>query len=94
VVQARRPGLKLEYRRGYYAPADFQHSNRADRGLQLDEELASELPTTDLPVYLATAIAIATAATRWIDTPAIRLYGSLGFTHQGTDVMFRYPPAG
>jgi mycothiol synthase len=28
------------------------------------------------------------------NTPAIRLYGSLGFTHQGTDVMFRYPPAG
>jgi mycothiol synthase len=26
--------------------------------------------------------------------PAIRLYESLGFTHEGTDVMFRYPPAG
>jgi VWFA-related protein len=54
VVQVRRPGLKLEYRRGYYAPADFQHSTREDRERQLDEELASELPTTDLPVYLAT----------------------------------------
>jgi VWFA-related protein len=53
VVQVRRPGLKLEYRRGYYAPADFQHSSREDRERQLDEELASELPTTDLPVYLA-----------------------------------------
>ena len=54
VVQVRRPGLKLEYRRGYYAPADFQHSSRQDRELQLEQELASELPTTDLPVYLAT----------------------------------------
>ncbi|HYY69881.1 MAG TPA: VWA domain-containing protein, partial [Terriglobales bacterium] len=54
VLQVRRPGLKLEYRRGYYAPADFQHSSREDRERQLEEELASELPTTDLPVYLAT----------------------------------------
>jgi len=53
-VQVKRPGLKLEYRRGYYAPADFQHSNRAGRELQLEDELASELPSTDLPVYLAT----------------------------------------
>jgi hypothetical protein len=53
-AQVRRPGLKLEYRRGYYAPADFQHSSREDRERQLDEELTSELPSTDLPVYLST----------------------------------------
>ena len=28
------------------------------------------------------------------NTPAIRLYESLGFSHQGTDVMFRHPGAG
>lgn len=53
-VQINRPGLKIEYRRGYYAPADFQHSTREDRERQLDEQLASDLPSTDLPVYLST----------------------------------------
>lgn len=47
------PGYKLDYRRGYYAPADFRHSNQEDRELQLQQELASELPSTDLPVYLS-----------------------------------------
>ncbi len=55
VVQVKRPGLKLEYRRGYYAPADFQHASREERERQLEEELASDLPSTDLPVYLATS---------------------------------------
>jgi VWFA-related protein len=54
-VKVNRPGLKIDFRRGYYAPADFQHSTREDRERQLDEEMASELPTTDLPVYLSAA---------------------------------------
>ncbi len=52
-ISLNRPGLKIEYRRGYYAPADYQHSTREDRERQLDEELNSELPATDLPLYLA-----------------------------------------
>lgn len=52
-VRLSRADLKLEYRHGYYAPADFQHSSRGDRERQLEEQLASELPITDLPVYLA-----------------------------------------
>ena len=54
-VKVNRPGVKIDFRRGYYAPADFQHSTRDDRERQLDEELASDLPTTDLPVYLSAA---------------------------------------
>jgi VWFA-related protein len=54
-VRIKRPGLKIDFRRGYYAPADFQHSTRDDRERRLDEEIASELSTTDLPVYLSAA---------------------------------------
>lgn len=54
-VRLNRQDVKLEFRRGYYAPSDFQHSSREDRERQLAEALASDLPVTDFPVYLATA---------------------------------------
>ncbi|MGA2100640.1 MAG: VWA domain-containing protein [Candidatus Sulfotelmatobacter sp.] len=54
-VKVNTPGAKVDYRRGYYAPADYQHSTKEDKELQLEEELASELPTTDLPLYLGDA---------------------------------------
>jgi VWFA-related protein len=49
------PGAKIDFRRGYYAPADFKHSTSDDKERQLEEELASELPATDLPLYLGVA---------------------------------------
>ena len=52
-VRLRAPKYKLEYRRGYYAPSDFRHSNQDDREFELQQELASELPSTDMPVYLS-----------------------------------------
>jgi len=55
IVKVNVPGAKIDYRRGYYAPADYQHSTKEDKELQLQQELASELPTTDLPLYLNTA---------------------------------------
>jgi VWFA-related protein len=52
-LRINRPDLKLVYRRGYYAPADFRHTNREDRENQLEQELASDLPSTDLTVFLS-----------------------------------------
>jgi len=51
-IKINRPGIKLEYRPGYYAPADFQHAGKEDRERDLEEQLASDLPATDMAVYL------------------------------------------
>jgi VWFA-related protein len=51
-VKVNRPGVKLEYRPGYYAPADFKHSGKEDRERELEDELASDLPATDVALYL------------------------------------------
>jgi len=55
IVKVNVPGVKVEYRKGYYAPADYKHSTKDDKELQLEEQLASELPATDLPLYLGAA---------------------------------------
>jgi VWFA-related protein len=55
VVKSSMSGVKIDYRRGYYAPADYRHSTKDDKERQLEEELASELPATDLPLYLGVA---------------------------------------
>jgi VWFA-related protein len=52
IIKIDRPGVKLEYRPGYYAPADFQHAGKEDRERDLEEQLASDLPATDMAVYL------------------------------------------
>ncbi len=54
-VKLSRSDVKVNFRRGYYAPADYQHSNRDDRERELAEELASDLPATDLPLYFSDA---------------------------------------
>jgi len=54
-VQVNRPDLKLDFRSGYYAGRDFEHLNRADREQQIQDELASESPQTDVAVYAGAA---------------------------------------
>jgi len=51
-IKLNRADVKLEYRPGYYAPADFQHSGKEDREQELQEQMASDLPATDMAVYL------------------------------------------
>ncbi len=51
-VKIDRPGIKLEYRPGYYAPADYKHSGKEDREQELEDQLASDLPATDMAVYM------------------------------------------
>lgn len=54
-VRVKRQDVRLEFRQGYYAPRDFQHFRQEDRDKQMADELASELPETDVPVYIGAA---------------------------------------
>lgn len=51
-VKLNRTDAKLDYRPGYYAAADFQHQRTEDREQVLNEQLRSDLPATDVAIYL------------------------------------------
>jgi VWFA-related protein len=51
-VKVDREDVKLEFRAGYYAAADFQHQKTEDREEALTEQMRSDLPATDVAVYL------------------------------------------
>ncbi|MEO6807248.1 MAG: VWA domain-containing protein [Edaphobacter sp.] len=51
-VKLNRSDVKMDYRPGYYAPADFQHQKTEDREQALTEQMRSDLPATDVAVYL------------------------------------------
>ncbi len=51
-VKVNREDVKIEYRPGYYAGADFQHQKTEDREEALTEQMRSDLPATDVAVYL------------------------------------------
>ncbi len=54
-VQVNRPEVKVEARAGYYADRDYEHMKKEDREEQMQDELASELPRTDVAVYAGAA---------------------------------------
>jgi VWFA-related protein len=82
-VTVNRPGVKIDFRRGYYAPADFKHSTREDRERQLEEELASELPSTDLPVYLSAAYFRVKDRKFYVPISVVVPGSEIPFTHSG-----------
>jgi VWFA-related protein len=51
-VKLNRNDVKIDYRPGYYAPADFFHQKSEDREQALTEQMRSDLPATDVAVYL------------------------------------------
>ena len=51
-VRLNRNDAKMDYRPGYYAPADFKHQKTEDREQTLTEQLRSDLPATDVAIYL------------------------------------------
>ncbi len=54
-VKVNKAGLRVEHRNGYYATRDFQHSGKQDREKQLQDQLMTDLSSTDLTVWMATA---------------------------------------
>jgi hypothetical protein len=52
-VRVKRPDLRVEHRAGYYAERDFAHTGRQDRERELQEQLASPVSSTDIPVFLS-----------------------------------------
>jgi VWFA-related protein len=51
-VKVARADVKLEYRPGYFAPADFKHQKTEDREQALQTEMQSDLPASDVAVYV------------------------------------------
>jgi VWFA-related protein len=51
-VRVKRPDLRVEHRAGYYAERDFAHTGRQDRERELQEQLASPVSSTDIPVFM------------------------------------------
>jgi VWFA-related protein len=54
-VKVNKPGLKVEHRNGYYANRDFEHSGKQDRERQLQDQLTTDLSSTDLTVWMSTS---------------------------------------
>jgi VWFA-related protein len=70
-------GYRVDARQGYYAAADFAHLDKDDRERQLQEQIASPVSLTDLPVVAATA---------WFRLETNRFYVPLSLAVPGSAV--------
>ena len=48
-----RANVKVEAKEGYYADRDFAHTARGDREVLLQEQLATPIPATDVPLFVS-----------------------------------------
>ncbi|MDE1160464.1 MAG: VWA domain-containing protein [Acidobacteriaceae bacterium] len=84
-VTVNRKDVKLEYRPGYFSPADFQHQKNEDRELALKEQMRSDYPATDVPVYLQ-ALYLREADNRYYVPVSILIPGSaIPFVSKGNE---------
>ena len=70
-VKVDRSDVTIEYRPGYYAAADFQHQKTEDREEALTEQMRSDLPATDVAVYLQALYFMANRNTYFIPVSLI-----------------------
>jgi VWFA-related protein len=47
-----RSDAKVDAREGYYADRDFTHTAKGDREVQLQEQLTTQIPATDVPLFV------------------------------------------
>src|SRR5262249_32175297 len=75
-VRVRNHGsVKIQAKEGYYADRDFAHTARTDREVQLQEQLATPIPATDVPLFV-TAGWFRLAADRYYVPIAVAVPGS------------------
>jgi VWFA-related protein len=79
-VRVKRPDLRVEARNGYYAERDFAHTGRQDRERELQEQLASPVSSTDIPVFMSAG---------WYRLAADRYYVPLSVAIPGDAVRRR-----
>ena len=66
---------KVEAREGYYADRDFTHTAKEDREVQLQEQLMTQIPATDVPLFV-TAGYFRLAADRYYVPVSVAVPGS------------------
>jgi VWFA-related protein len=72
-----RSNLKVDAKAGYYADRDFAHTAKADREVLLQEQLATPIPATDVPLFVTTG---------WFRLAADRYYVPISMAVPGSAV--------